>query len=205
MDVGCGTGALLFALRDAGFADLTGIDPYVSEEVTSGAVRILRKTIHHLPGDERFDLIMANHSLEHVADQSETLSAFREMLAEDGICFIRVPVKTDQIWKTCGVDWVQIDAPRHFFIHTLDSFTTLAKQTGFSVADVVFDSTDFQFWGSEQYRKNIPLLAANSYAVDKRQTLFSRRQIAEFRQKAKELNAINQGDQAAFYLKRKGG
>lgn len=61
--------------------------------------------------------ILFNHFLEHTPDQLETLQKVSRILADDGVCLVRIPVKTESVWKMYGVDWVQIDAPRHLFIH----------------------------------------------------------------------------------------
>jgi hypothetical protein len=59
---------LLDYLRYCGFTDSTGIDPYAPEHLASG-VKILRKTLEELGVDDKFDVIIFNHSLEHVPDQ----------------------------------------------------------------------------------------------------------------------------------------
>lgn len=155
-----------------------------------------------MPDSQKFKLIIFNHLLEHIPDQLETLAKVTEILSEDGICFIRMPIKTEYIWNRYGVNWVQIDAPRHFFLHTLRSFELLAKKSDLVIQDVIFDSTEFQFWGSEQYQREIPLEAENSYSVKPKKSIFTSKQINKFRKIAEELNKKNQGDQAAFYLVR---
>lgn len=202
LDVGCGAGNLLYSLNETGFKNLVGVDPYINEEVIDGDVKILKKTIHELPDNEKFNLIISNHSFEHIPDQLETLLKISKILSEKGGCLIRMPVKTEYIWNRYGVNWVQIDAPRHFFIHTIKSFTYLAKKAGLVIKDITFDSTEFLFWGSEQYKRGIPLKAENSYSVNPKKSIFIKKQIKEFKKMAKELNKNNQGDQAAFYLRR---
>jgi 2-polyprenyl-3-methyl-5-hydroxy-6-metoxy-1,4-benzoquinol methylase len=202
LDVGCGSGRLLCSLKDLGVKNLLGLDPYVDESVINGGVKILKKTIHDLSDSQKFDLIVFNHSFEHIPDQSGTLSKVSRILERNGVCLIRMPLKTEHIWNLYGVDWVQIDAPRHLLIHTTKSFNYLAKEAGLAINDVIFDSTEFQFWCSEQYKRDIPLIAENSYAVNPRKSIFTAKQIKEFRKMAAELNKIDQGDQAAFYLVR---
>lgn len=202
LDVGCGAGDLLRSLRDAGFTNLTGIDPYIEKDTTDGAINILKTTVHGLPEDQKFDLIISSHSFEHISDQLETLTAICKLLSDKSVCLLRIPVKTEYIWNRYSVDWVQIDAPRHLFLHTLKSFNLLVKQSNLSIREVHFDSTGFQFWGSEQYMRDIPLLSANSYKVSRSKSIFSAKQIAQYRKKARELNANQQGDQATFYLVR---
>ena len=201
LDVGCGAGNLLYSLNETGFKNLVGVDPYINEEVIDGQVKILKKTIHELSGSQKFDLIISNHSFEHISDQLETLVKVSKILSENGVCLIRMPVKTEYIWNRYGVNWVQIDAPRHFFIHTIKSFTYLAKKAGLVIKDITFDSTEFLFWGSEQYKRGIPLRAEDSYSVNPKKSIFTAKQIRAFRKLAKELNKNNQGDQAAFYLR----
>jgi len=66
--------------------------------------------------------------------------------------------------------------------------------------DTVFDSLDFQFWGSEQYLKGIPLRDKKSHAELYDESVFSKQQMQEFREKAMALNKANDGDAASFYL-----
>jgi len=202
LDVGCGAGNLLYSLKDLGFKDLVGVDPFIDEKNFEMGIRILKKVIYDLPDDQKFDLIILNHSFEHILDQLETLVKVSAILSEQGICFMRMPVKTEYIWNRYGTNWVQIDAPRHFFLHTLKSFELLVKKSDLVIEDVIFDSTEFQFWGSEQYKMDISLEADNSYSVTPKKSMFTTKQIREFKRMAKELNKIKQGDQAAFYLKK---
>ena len=199
LDVGSGSGSFLFALKDIGFTNLVGVDPYVGDDVAAGPVRIFRRRILDLPPGEKYDFIFFNHSLEHIWNQVETLSKTALVLTGDGVCILRMPVKTDAIWKRYGVDWWQIDAPRHFHIHTLQSFTLLARQCGLAVRKVIFDSTEFQFWVSEQYKRGIPLFSRQSNAHPKNK-IFTAKQMRIFRKEARELNEIAEGDQATFLL-----
>jgi len=203
LDVGCGSGNFLYSLNKIGFKNLIGVDPYLRENVKEEGVEIYNKSIHKLPNIKKYDLIISNHSFEHIANQLEFLLKVSKILSRDGTCFIRMPIKTDYIWNRYGVNWVQIDAPRHFFLHTLKSFELLVKKSGLSVQDIVFDSTEFQFWGSEQYKKNIPLLAENSYSKNPDKSIFTKKEIEKFKKRAKELNIRKQGDQAAFFLTKK--
>jgi hypothetical protein len=105
-------------------------------------------------------------------------------------------------WREFGTDWVQLDAPRHLFLHTEKSIRILAQRTGFAVREITYDSSAFQFWGSEQYRQGIPLHDKRSYLVDRRRSPFTRREIAAFEKRATELNSRGDGDQGCFYLVR---
>jgi len=200
LDVGCGSGRFLYTLRDLGFRRLFGVDPYIEGDLIDRRLTIFKKTILDLPDSNRFDYIFFNHSLEHIWNQQDTLSKARQLLTPSGVCVVQIPLKTETIWNLYGVHWVQIDAPRHFYVHTMGSLRHLSQQASLAVQDVTFDSTARQFWASEQYQKDISLESEDSYHVNPKRSIFKASQVREFRRKAEELNSMNQGDQAAFSL-----
>lgn len=202
LDIGCGTGSLLYSLNETGLKNLIGVDPYIGEDIIDENIKILKKTIHELPDNKKFDLIISNHSFEHISDQLETLVKVSKILSKNGACLIRMPIKTDYIWNRYGINWVQIDAPRHFFLHSVKSFKLLVEKSGLKLNDTIFDSTEFQFWGSEQYKRGISLNSEISYSENPEKSIFTKEQIIKYKKLAKELNENGQGDQAAFILKK---
>jgi hypothetical protein len=80
-------------------------------------------------------------------------------------------------WEHYGVKWVQLDAPRHFSLHPVESIRLLAKKAGLKVVNITHNSTSFQFWGSEQYERDIPLYDKRSYSVAPDGSLFSKKNI----------------------------
>jgi len=206
LDVGCGAAHLLHSMKEAGFKNVLGIDPFNKDEINyDNGLNIKKKSIHDLAVKDKqgdWDLIMFNHSFEHVFDQQEVLEKTYQLLKPGGTCMIRIPTVTSWAWRSYGIDWVQLDAPRHFFLHSIKSMQLLAEQTGFTLDDVVYDSFAFQSWGSIQYQQDIALHDENSYAVNPEKSPFNADDIREFEEHSKELNASKSGDQAAFYLKK---
>jgi SAM-dependent methyltransferase len=200
LDVGCGSGQLLLAMRSYGFTRLTGVDPFVERDLDYGnGVRVYRRDLDDYEG--RHDIVMLHHSLEHMDAPRAVLTRIRALLNDGGTVLVRIPVASSEAFETYGADWVQLDAPRHLYLHTRASVDVLARQTGFAVAEVVYDSTAFQFWGSEQYRRDIPLHDPRSYLMDR--SAFSRSEIAAFEARARRLNEAGRGDQACFYLEQR--
>jgi len=199
LDVGCGVGKILLVLRHLGYFHLTGIDPFISHDISySNGVCILKKELVGLEG--QFDLIMFHHSFEHIPDPFSSLRELHRLLCPGGIVLIRTPVAQTYAWKTYGTDWVQFDAPRHLYLYSVEGMKILAGKAGFKVDKVRFDSTGFQIWGSEQYIKNISLMGKQSYKTSPRKSLFRHKDIRVFKKYAHQLNDSNDGDQACFYL-----
>lgn len=212
LDVGCGSGDLLFDMADVGFSDLTGVDPFLPHDifypatpgVNTASVQLRSSELFVLESEsKRYDCIMFHHSLEHCAEPQAMLATAARLLNEGGSIVVRIPVADSFAWKTYHTDWVQLDAPRHYFVPTVRSMNILAQRTGLSVEHVVYDSTALQFWGSEQYRQNIALHEPCSFAVRPSRSLFSKRQIREMEEQAVHLNEQQQGDQACFILAKK--
>jgi SAM-dependent methyltransferase len=111
---------LLLALRDHGFTRIAGADPLLPRALQyNGGVRIHAGSFVDLPG--LFDVVMFHHTLEHVPDPAATLDQVRDRLAPGGWAIVRMPVAGCHAWREYGVDWVQLDAPRHLHILTLRS------------------------------------------------------------------------------------
>jgi len=204
LDIGCGRGELLLAMRSYGFRHLTGIDAFIDRDIDYGnGVRVSKCALEDHQG--QYDFIMLHHTFEHMDRPLDVLTCVHRLLNEDGVVLIRTPLASSEAFETYGADWVQLDAPRHLCVHSRASIERLAGESGFDVVDVVYDSTAFQFWGSEQYRRDIPLFDAKSYRVNPAASPFNPAQIEAYEARARSLNAESRGDQACFYLRASSG
>jgi 2-polyprenyl-3-methyl-5-hydroxy-6-metoxy-1,4-benzoquinol methylase len=201
LDVGCARGGLLLQLRREGFVRTVGIDPFLKEDIYyDTGLKILKKNLAEL--NEEFDLVMLHHSFEHMADPTSVFTQLHHIVKSRGYLLIRTPVIPCFAWRKYGTNWVQLDAPRHLFIHSVRSLNLLSQKAGFVIEHVEFDSKAFQFWGSEQYVRGIPLYDPRSYRVNPGKGLFSNDEIVAFEKRAEELNNVSDGDQACFYLRK---
>jgi 2-polyprenyl-3-methyl-5-hydroxy-6-metoxy-1,4-benzoquinol methylase len=200
LDVGSGVGSLLLNLRNKGFKDITGSDIFIKNDlIYDDNLRILKKELNEIEG--KFDFIMLNHSLEHMPDHNDVLKQLYRLIKPSKMVMIRIPIKTDYIWNRYGINWASIDAPRHFYLHTLKSMEIIAQKNNFRIEKVIFDSEIFQFYASEQYIKDIHLLSENSYYFKNKNTIFRKSELRKFRKMTLELNRTGRGDGACFYLK----
>jgi SAM-dependent methyltransferase len=206
LDVGTGSGRLLRLMASVGFTNLHGVDPFApSTRRYPDGVSLVRGELEEVTG--RFKMVMFHHSLEHVRDPADTLMLARRLLAEDGWCLVRVPIADSWAYRHYGADWVQMDAPRHRFLPTRRAVGRLAERAGFTVHDSFCDSDAFQIWGSEQYRRGIPLHPVDDEDRRMRDRMgcktaeFGEGELLEFRRRAAHLNAVGEGDQACFVLR----
>lgn len=201
LDFGCGAGRLLQTLHYFGFRDLTGADAFIENDIAyETGVTIYKRSLEDL--DPAFDFIMLHHAFEHLPGPLEALKQVHRLLKPGKFCLLRIPV-TNFAWEKYGVNWVQMDPPRHLFLYTERAMKMLAERAGFELADVVYDSGPFQFWGSRQYIEEIPLTDPRSFnGGDLENSIFSAEQIADWTREARELNSRGRGDQACFYLRK---
>lgn len=189
LDIGSGTGKYLEELFDLGFRNITGIDPY-----NSSIIHLNKNvTIYNYDLEKvitKYDFILMNHSLEHMIDHDHVFNELTRLLNPGGKILIRIPF-IGHAWEQYGINWYQIDAPRHTIIHSFDSFSMLCNKHNFSIDFIEHDSNDYQFKFSEQYAKNLTIFENGN---------FSKQTYKFWRTRANELNLIQKGDQVSIMI-----
>lgn len=200
LDVGCGHGRLLSRMVAGGFTNLSGIDPFIREDIAiDGNAMIYKRDLptHVAISGERYDLVMLHHSFEHMDDPGQVLVWCSTLLKDDGWLLIRIPLADSLAWERYRENWYQLDAPRHLYLHTSRSIHMLVAKRGLLVVGEDRDSIETQFTFSELYARDI---AANAPRVQR--DIFSKREIREFSRHARKLNEEGKGDQGVFYIRK---
>jgi SAM-dependent methyltransferase len=197
LDVGCGSGWRLVDLSHAGYRNLLGVDLFLeSDRVFESGLTIRKAELGQVDGT--FDLIMMHHSLEHMPDPRGAIAAASRLLAAGGVILVRVPVIGKWAWRHYGMDWVQLDPPRHLYTFSDKGIAILAAAAGLEVVNVLYDSESFQFKGSERILR-LRSQSGNGAQSGCRATGMSE---AQMKRRARELNRARDGDQACFFLAR---
>lgn len=191
LDFGCGNGELLQRMRHFGFRCLSGIDPFTPADVRQGGLEI-RRANKPRP-KEAFDLIMMNHVLEHLADPLATLSLLKGHLSDRGRILVRIPLAGSYAHWRYGLNWVNLDVPRHLFIPSLTGFGHIARQAGLEVIHQEFDGEEPSLLLSESYS------AGRSMSTAIRPPRADRRRYRRF---TRHLNSVGAGDLGLFVLKK---
>lgn len=193
LDVGGGGGGHARTLRELGFKQVLAIDPFIDADVILDG-EVLSKKTSIFDMHQTFDLITFHHSFEHMDQQKAVLEKARDLLTKSGKILVRIPTVSSEAFDTYQENWLNLDAPRHLYLHSHKSISFLAEAAGLKVRDLWCDSSAFQFWGSEEYMADIPINDPRSYANNPDNSLFNSSQIIEFEEKSRKLNAELRGD-----------
>jgi SAM-dependent methyltransferase len=202
LDVGCGGGQLLCTFASLGFKSLEGIDPFNRAEINlANKVRIRPTDVFALDG-ELFDLIILNHSLEHMSLQVATVRKLNNLLEAGGIVRIEVPVSDCHAHEIYGGYWIELDPPRHLYLHTRESLRRLSSIAGFEVVELEEVGTDFEFWGSEMYRRGLSLFDEAAGRLRAPESLFRPHEMQEFNVLADAARRDKKSGRVAAYLRK---
>jgi 2-polyprenyl-3-methyl-5-hydroxy-6-metoxy-1,4-benzoquinol methylase len=130
LDIGCGTGNFLGAIKENGWK-VFGTEP------DSGAREVASKRVGasifpDIQTDalkaQKFDVITLWHVLEHVHQLNETLEWLTKHLNENGTIIIAVPNPQSFDASKYGRFWAAYDVPRHLYHFTKGSMKQLLEK-----------------------------------------------------------------------------
>ena len=129
LDIGCGTGAFLHNMEEAGWS-ITGVEPDEQARKKAGELYGLQP----LEPEKLFELqpaiyhaITMWHVLEHVHDLHAYMKQIETLLAPGGKLFIAVPNYTSHDAAVYKNNWAAYDVPRHLYHFSPESMEHLLK------------------------------------------------------------------------------
>jgi SAM-dependent methyltransferase len=136
LEIGCGSGLLLAAFRDAGY-DVEGVE-LSSADAAHGRQRyglsIHEGRVEALAlGRERYDAVVLINVLEHILDPAALVRRAYEMLRPGGCLVTGVPVVDSAYARLLGARWGAVtEAPRHVSIPSFRGLVGLLRRVGFT-------------------------------------------------------------------------
>jgi SAM-dependent methyltransferase len=155
LDVGSGRGDLGIVLQRRGWA-VVGLEPSLEacEEATARGVRAEQGTLTSA-GDAlegRFDAVVFNHSLEHVAEPLDDLVRAQQLLSDGGIVIVSAPNFRSWQRRRFGTYWFHLDLPRHRSHFSPAGLERVLRRAGFTDPRVSTATTADGLPMSLQYR-----------------------------------------------------
>jgi len=190
-DIGSGEGGMVSRLARHGFSDVWGFDPFIAGDRDDGNAHYRKRSLSEKDGP--LDIILFNHSLEHVPEPVQALRDASGALADDGAIIVRIPIARSYADRRFGPHWVALDAPRHLAIPSASGMAVAAHAAGLRLERTFYDSQPLQFWGSQNYQRGVSLL---------NQPRLPPTQERRLRAHAEDLNRAQDGDNAGFVLTR---
>ena len=127
LDYGCGWGTFLGYLRERGYHNAVGYDPYSGAEA-------LRDPACLRP--ETFEYIVMQDVVEHVEDARAVFSELDKYLKPGGYILVGTPTADDISLSHYIRHWTQLHAPYHLHIYTREEMLALMNRY-FSAATII--------------------------------------------------------------------
>ncbi len=198
LDVGSGVGQFVKMMNRFGYDCATGIDPFLDK--SSESPHVLRSDIQSVKGT--YDVILFNHSLEHMTDPEAAIKKCVDLLTPNGIVVIHIPNMHSREFPKFKQDWCWLHAPYHFAIPSRKGITLMAARCGFKVVDAICTSRYDHYLYSDEYRRDISDRDSNSARRKLEDGTFDKTLWSSLSKLAYSLNKKLTGDWIAYYLVR---
>jgi SAM-dependent methyltransferase len=135
LEVGSAGGDVLRRLRDRGFENVRGVEISQDGVAASRAkgLRVFCGTLEEFSTDERFDLILMSHVIEHVLDPVATVAKTFALLEPGGRLYIETPNVRSLDARLWGPYWGLVHYPRHVTLFDRATLRRLLEGAGFEV------------------------------------------------------------------------
>jgi SAM-dependent methyltransferase len=170
LDLGCGGGHILYALRRRGYLQLTGLDQdsSLSRDFEGSTIRYTARDIETIENIEGpYDVIIMVNVIEHFLEPKRILSICCKSLLPEGKILIITPNASALSHKVFGAFWSGLHAPRHTLIFNPANFRQLASRQGLTeiysvtLPDPGSWAISFQNW-VRHFRKRKGVLATGT-------------------------------------------
>lgn len=136
LEIGCSTGTLLTLFKEKGW-EVWGIEPSISFwNAQEKGIRVLGANLLDATLEENnFDLIVVNHTLEHMSKPLANLNKVYKLLKKGGKLYIGVPnfdSLDSRLWKN---GWKMLLPEEHNYQYTPYTLRKLLEKAGFKIIE----------------------------------------------------------------------
>jgi SAM-dependent methyltransferase len=158
LDIGCGTGWISRIWAGSGVR-VTGLEPSQTRAAIARerGLRVLSCYVEEMSSDEKFDLIVIRHVIEHLGEPAAILSNLVPRLSPGGVLLIVVP-NIDCIGrKIFDTNWTWV-LPWHCNFFNPLSLRTLLENCGYDTVKMY--QTPSPLWYPESFSRKFPHMGA---------------------------------------------
>lgn len=139
LEIGCSVGILLSILKEKGW-EVWGVEPSKSANIArKKGIKIISKIFEKASLPEGyFDLIILNHTLEHLENPPAILKKARALLKKDGKVFVDVPNFGSLSSNILGSRWPYLAPTEHLYHFEPRTLKEVMRKAGFKV---IFESS----------------------------------------------------------------
>jgi SAM-dependent methyltransferase len=149
LEVGCGDGWMLAALRDNGW-HVIGSERAIDSARAAAALNRVATFVGDLEAvsaGPRFQLVLLFQVLEHLADPLVALRRGAGVLEPNGMLLVAVPNFASWQARFFGPSWFHLDVPRHLHHFSPQALTQAMELVGLKVVAVRFASFEHDPFG----------------------------------------------------------
>jgi len=159
LDIGCGSGKFLAIIRALHMQPFgvevsevaVNVAKNITPEVYLGEYENLEDSPFSSNPSLKFDVIVANHVLEHTANPIKFLQKVNKMLTAEGLAIIATP-NYQSVWAILfGRYWAQLDTPRHLFVFSPGNMEMLCQRSHLRIKKLRHLSSEFGIMSSLIY------------------------------------------------------
>ena len=146
LEIGCSNGVMLDIFKKDGW-ETWGVEPSENAEYAiDKGHKILQTTFEKVNiTPDYFDVVLLNHTLEHLVDPQKVLMKIHTLLKKQGIVFVDVPNFGSLSSQILRKHWPYLLPKEHNFQFTKDSLSKMLDKAGFEVIHFESRSGIFEF------------------------------------------------------------
>ncbi len=156
LDVGCGDGWMLSAMRALGW-QVVGSEISVSKArsaTEANQVAVFVGELDALHSSAQFDFIILFQVLEHVSEPFTVLRRCADLLSSGGAIVVAVPNFSSWQARLFGKSWLHLDVPRHQYHFSPKNLRYAMEKAGLKVVRTRFASLEHDPYGWVQSTLN---------------------------------------------------
>lgn len=147
LEIGCSTGLMLSLLKNSGWETVgVEISPKAAAAARARGLEIIEKDFLKLEVKKKFDLLIFNHTLEHLVSPEKVIRKATKLLKKEGLLYIDLPNFGSLSAKLEKKNWPSLLPDEHLWHFSEKALKLLLLKNGFKI---IFTNKSSGIWDYE--------------------------------------------------------